>query len=186
MSIETTAQEATPINTFASKPRLIVHVGKGLGRFHGLPEEEIRSQLENRAWKGNLAALGNSEFDSLRQVMLIAPEHLRDERDAALEVLKTFSAKRQLSGTALAVVTLSQNVLSAIIDAVVQIDFHDELAVCVHSEKDGEISVHRLNDDGVLQDWPYGCLQALLDQDDLAPFDFAALRKRVDLINGKK
>lgn len=186
MSNTPAVQETASVNTFAQKPTFIIHVGKGLGRFHELPENDVRRKLESLAWKGIRAALSDADYQHINPVMLVSPEAWRNEQDAVREVMKKFSAVRQLGGTALTVVTFSQNVLSGILDAVVQVKFHDEVAVCVHSEKEGDVTVHRMNDDGVLQDWPYGCLQALLSEDDLEPFDFAALRKRVDLINGKK
>jgi hypothetical protein len=171
-------QTAAPVlaenNAFSQTPRFVVHVGPGLDRFHQLPDAAANGALSSLVYKAHATSMESEQYRWLSEVMVIAPEVRRSEAATVRDIMAQFRAKRQQGGTLLTVVTFSQNVLSAILDAMVHVKFHDEIAVFLHAE-DGTFSCHRMTEDGQLENWVYGALCSIMDDGAFRELDFQAL-----------
>lgn len=149
---------------FVRMPRFVLHVGPGLAQY-SKPGDYVGDFVETlktlRVMTKELAYVTSTQ-ESMYQagsIRLIAPEAMRNEAKAALDVMASFAEVRQTPRAVLVVVCLSEGIVSALLGALVDTNLHSELAVCLHSEA-GNVSVHRMDIDGCLEDWPYGVLSS--------------------------
>lgn len=178
MEKESVFQEKAP---YKGNMRLCLHVGPGLSRFTGqvgsAEVTQVLAKVESVVRNATRSLPSGAALDHKESVLLVAPELLRDEAATALDVMRKFRKVRATPGTLLTVATFSQNVASAIIDAMCGIGYPDELIVCYHQDTNkGLPSVHWLDDEGRLTNWRFGVLYAHLEEDDLRELDFASLK----------
>lgn len=156
---------------FMRRPQLVLHVGEGLGKH--IPEDNISISLNRmRELMESQAHLTGTEFAyaSNSGYVLAAPELLRTESAAVRRVMLAFS-QALASKKVLTVMTFSHGVVGAVLNAVVEVGMHKHLAICLH-HADGGITVHGMDDEGFLEDWPYGVLDAQIDTDELKELGF--------------
>jgi hypothetical protein len=104
--------------------------------------------------------------------LLIAPETLRTEAHATREVLRAFAKTRNMPEAVLGVVSFSHGLITTLVNAMVAINQHQELVVIVHYDDEREPTAHRMDVEGFLEDWPYGVLDASVDDDTLLEMGF--------------
>ena len=166
---------------FLRLPRFVFHVGPGLelyakpAAFQG---DFVDTIMALRGMTKDLAHLTSTAevYYVKGSVTMVAPEAMRNESAAALDVMTAFAQVRNQSAGVLTVVCMTEGMVSALVNAVVDVDLQDELAVCLH-HKDGTQTVHRLDDEGFLEDWPYGVLNSHVDSGDLAELGFTTARR---------
>lgn len=162
-------------------PRLVLHVGPGLGNCQGQADAALEPGQYRRETTSMLSDLfrqgmAKTGLDTTAYApgsqLLIAPEAYRTERQATLEVLREFSKVRGKDGAVLGVVSFSHGLVTTLVNAMVDINLHHELAVVVHYGDEREATAHRMDAEGFLEDWPYGVLDALVDEDTLLELGF--------------
>jgi len=165
---------------FQRLPRIVLHVGPGLERFC-TPGDEVATRRALRERVRDIAELAGVHETLYERAshLLIAPEVLRTEAAAAIEVLRQFHAVRQHgTSTVLAVVTFSQGLVMTLVNALVALNLHRELLICLHGDNEG-LSVHGMDDEGFLEHWPYGVLDTNIDKSTLQGLGFDVPSKRL-------
>lgn len=135
--------------------QLIVHVGTVLGAvaaFDGRWDKFADAKV--RLGK-HVEQLDEELADGKGVMTLIAPEVMRNEIDTLKDVLRTLSRTRK-EGQVLSVLTFSENILGPLLNCVFDLDLHLQALVVLHMPE-GQ-SMHALDAEGFLLDWPYGVL----------------------------
>lgn len=166
---------------FLLLPRFVLHVGPGLdaytqeGAFTG---DFVDTLMALRGMTKDLAHLTSTAevYYVKGSVTMVAPEAMRNECAAALDVLKAYALVRNKPTGVLTVVCMTEGMVSALVNAVVDVGLQAEMAVCLH-HKDGAKTVHRLDEEGFLEDWPYGVLNSHVDSGDLHEMGFTPARR---------
>jgi hypothetical protein len=179
MTAITTADNTA--NSARPAPRLVLHVGPGLSKCHGQADaahepgqyrRETTSMLSNLVLE-SLAKTGLDYIDNAPgSKLLVAPETLRTEAQACVDVMREFAKVRSKEGAALVVVSFSHGLINMLISAMVDIRLPEELAIVVHYADEREPTVHRMDEDYCLENWPYGILGTSLDEDTLLELGF--------------
>lgn len=176
MTYETTT---TPIETPRPNARIVLHVGPGLERYC-MPGDDVATRRALRERVRDLAELA-SIHETLYEPhseLMVAPEVLRTEAAATIEVLRQFHAVRQNgTSTVLAVVTFSHGLVMTLVNALVDINLHRELLICLHGDNEGP-SVHGMDEEGFLENWPYGVLEQTIDKGTLLGLGFEVRQER--------
>jgi hypothetical protein len=182
MTTENTNIPATPLPA----PRMVLHVGPGLAKCRSSADPALERSLHHSETHSELSQLFR---DTMEQTgvqtapwapgsqLLIAPEVLCTEAQATIDVLRTYAAVRAKPGAVLGVMTFSYGLIQTLLNALVTADVHLELVVCLHYE-DRAPTVHRMDKEGFLEDWPYGILDANVDEDTLLELGFDVPHKR--------
>jgi hypothetical protein len=161
----TDKETTTAIETPRPNARIVLHVGPGLERYC-VPGDEVATRRALRERVRDLAELA-SIHETLYEPhseLMVAPEVLRTEAAATLEVLRQFHTVRQHgNSTVLAVVTFSHGLVMTLVNALVDLNLHRELLICLHGDNEGP-SVHGMDEEGFLENWPYGVLDTNIDK----------------------
>lgn len=161
---------------FLLLPRFVLHVGPGLeahtqpGAFNGDFVDTLKALRGMTKELAHMTSTSEVYFGK-GSVTMVAPEAMRNESAAALDVMKAFAQVRSEPVGVLTVVCMTEGMVSALVNAVVDVDLQAEMAVCLH-HKDGTKTVHRLDAEGFLEDWPYGVLNSHVDSGDLHELGF--------------
>jgi hypothetical protein len=155
---------------------LAIHVGHGLDNvaqfnISGDPSD-ARLRLRNHV-EPHDGEIFNGKFIE----RVIAPESMRNEKQAALDVLAQFARVRGL-GKALSVITFSHHVASLLLNAAHELNCHLQTVIVLHAKGEpgtcGEVTVHELDAEGfLLNDFPYGALHPDIDRFELANVGFS-------------
>ena len=144
-----------------TQARIILHVGNGLDEYSKgeaplVAIDKLKSMM-TRVY-ADLSAHKHIRY-------LVNPESLRSEAHAFNCVLTAFSNACKEEATVLSVALYSSTVLSAVISALIDLDMGASLVVCLHhephsygSQGTGRYTLHGLDADGFLENWPYGVL----------------------------
>lgn len=172
--------------TLLPAPRMMLHVGPGLAKCRSASDPVLLRSLHHTETQSALSQLFREtmEQSGLQAApwapgsqLLIAPEVLCTEAQATLDVLRAYAAVRAKPDAVLGVMTFSYGLIQTLLNALVTADVHLELAVCLHYE-DRAPTVHRMDKEGFLEDWPYGVLDANVDEDTLLELGFDVPHKR--------
>jgi len=174
---------ATDNSTKAERPapRLVLHVGPGLSKCYGQADathEPGQYRRETTSMLSDLVrdSMVKTGLDHLATTpgskLLVAPETLRTEAQACIDVMREFAKVRSKEEAALVVVTFSHGLINALIGAIVDTTLYQELVVVAHYGDEKEPTAHRLDEDYCLEDWSYGLLDATVDEDTLLELGF--------------
>ena len=147
-----------------SSTRFILHVGTGLeayskGEAPLVAIDKLKTMM-NGAFR-DISTLPRNKF-------MVGPEFLRNETEAAKNVMAAFLCAYKEKDTTLCVATFSSGLATALVNAMVDCNLHHELVVCLHADAANEgYTSHRLSKEGYLQDWPFGVLTPSLERDEL-------------------
>lgn len=162
--------------TELSEARIFMHCGAGLAyytskKFEGAEKSALQGML--------LDCIVRYAPQTNQCVTSVLPEVMKVEKTAAKEVLAEFFAIRYDKEQAFGLVSLSYEVFTAVLTALIELGYGKELTVCLHQDAlSPEYTLHRLTADGGerLGDWPYGSLNAWLDEEDYEHIGFAIPR----------
>lgn len=107
----------------------------------------------------------------------IAPEMLTSSQKALEQVLELFAHCQKVDGKVLSVVLFSSDVVGALLNAVYFLDISANTCVVLHRDEKrtaGEPAhtIHTLDKEACLENWPYGVLDAWVDEHRLAGLGF--------------
>ena len=155
--------------------QLVIHVGPGLQDVAGFSDTCDKFELAKTRVIEYIKPINNQLFDGKRTSPLVAPETLRHAQDTLLVILKTLARTRH-DGFVLSLVLFSGDVLGTLLGCVYDIGMCANTVVILHAR--GELgatdgyTVHHLDEEGCLLDWPYGVLDAHCERAELAGLGF--------------
>jgi len=153
--------------------QLIVHVGAGLqdvARFTGHWDDFAPAKTRIA---GYLEPIDEAFAGGKSVLSLVAPETLRTSQDTLLDVLETL-ARTKRERQVLSLTLFSGDLLGSLLGCVYDLDLAASVVVLLHArgEPASSYTVHQLDNEACLLDWPYGVLTAQCERPELAALGF--------------
>lgn len=157
-------------------PKFILHVGPGLSRHANFAEQ---------GWAGTMASLDKLVRDKAQSLagtanteVMLAPETLCDETRAAEKVMAAlWRTLQSQNDEVLSVLTYSSHLTSIVINAVIDVGQEHLFKVCLYREEpETDFTVHGIDTEGFLEDWPYGALHGSVEKHYLKKLGFTVRR----------
>jgi hypothetical protein len=157
--------------------QLIIHTGPGLHEIADFDGNCLAVHHAIRRLEGHVIMVEDLLLRGKPVQRYIAPEMLTSPQKALEQVLELFAHCQKVEGKVLSVVVFSSDVVSALLNAVYFLDVSANTRVVLHrNEKQttGEQSytIHTLDEEACLVDWPYGVLYPSVDEHELASLGF--------------